>query len=116
MQDLRWYAAFHNESHHPHCHLIIYAEHENEGYLSKEGVASLRASLAQDIFAQDLICEYQAQTESRDMLRSFSRERIAEIVEQLNNGTCENAEMNEKLIARITGFHRSHVSKDTGAI
>ena len=99
MQDLKWYAAFHNESHHPHCHLIIYAEHENEGYLSKEGVAFLRASLAQDIFAQDLICEYQAQTESRDMLRSFSRERIAEIVEQLNDGTCDNAEMNEKLIA-----------------
>lgn len=22
-ENLRWYAAFHNESHHPHCHMII---------------------------------------------------------------------------------------------
>ena len=25
IEDLRWYAAFHNESHHPHVHLICYS-------------------------------------------------------------------------------------------
>lgn len=35
MEHLKWFAAFHNESHHPHVHLIAYSTVENEGYLSK---------------------------------------------------------------------------------
>ena len=55
MQNLKWFAAFHNESHHPHVHLIVYSTKQSEGYLSKEGVNSLRSSFAKDIFAADYI-------------------------------------------------------------
>lgn len=58
MQNLRWYAAFHNESHHPHVHLIAYSTVENEGYLTQKGVENLRSSFARDIFQQDLLCIY----------------------------------------------------------
>ena len=26
MESLHWYAAFHNESHHPHVHLMVYSD------------------------------------------------------------------------------------------
>ena len=68
MSNLRWFAAFHNESHHPHIHLIVYSTNPNEGYLSEKGVMALRSSFAKDIFAQDLLCEYKKQTEHRDAL------------------------------------------------
>lgn len=60
MSNLRWFAAFHNESHHPHIHLIAYSTNPNEGYLSEKGVMALRSSFAKDIFAQDLLCEYKS--------------------------------------------------------
>lgn len=33
-RNLKWYAAFHNESHHPHVHLVVYSTNPSEGYLS----------------------------------------------------------------------------------
>lgn len=60
MSNLRWFAAFHNESHHPHIHLIAYSTNPNEGYLSEKGVTALRSSFAKDIFAQELLCEYKS--------------------------------------------------------
>lgn len=29
LEDLEWYGAFHNESHHPHVHLLLYSRNEN---------------------------------------------------------------------------------------
>ncbi len=58
MQNLKWFAAFHNESHHPHVHLIAYSAVKGQGYLTQKGVMNLRSSFAKDIFAQDLISIY----------------------------------------------------------
>ncbi len=97
MDNLRWFAAFHNESHHPHIHLIAYSVNENEGYLSKKGVNKLRSSLAKDIFQQDLVSVYEKQTEHRDTLKSESKELIAEIIAKINSGIYDNPVLEEKL-------------------
>ena len=52
MEHLRWYAAYHNESHHPHVHLIVYSSDPGEGYLTKQGVAHIRSSVAGEIFSR----------------------------------------------------------------
>ena len=90
MSNLRWFAAFHNESHHPHIHLIAYSTDPNEGYLSEKGVMALRSSFAKDIFAQDLLCEYKKQTEHHDALKAQSREVLAELIAKINGGTYDN--------------------------
>ena len=51
IQNLKWFAAFHNESHHPHVHLMIYSKNKEDGYLSQQGVEKLRSSIANDIFS-----------------------------------------------------------------
>ena len=52
--NLKWYAAFHNESHHPHVHLLVYSVKDGEGYLTKQSIEAMRSELAHDIFRQDL--------------------------------------------------------------
>lgn len=98
MQNLKWYAAFHNESHHPHVHLIIYSTEEKQAYLSKQGVLNLRSSFAKDIFAQDLLCVYEKQTEYRDELKSNSKDLIAEIISRINSGVYDNPKLEEILL------------------
>ena len=44
--DFRWYAAFHNEGHHPHVHMVCYSADASKGYLTKEGLAKMRSVLA----------------------------------------------------------------------
>lgn len=109
MENLKWFAAFHNESHHPHVHLIAYSSLEQEGYLTKQGVNHLRRSLANDIFAQDLLCLFEKQTEYRDELRKESRVRIEEIIAELNQGIYDNPRV-EELLLQLAG----RLSKTSG--
>lgn len=98
MENLRWYAAFHNESHHPHVHLIAYSTVENEGYLTQKGVENLRSSFARDIFQQDLLCIYERQTEHRDKLRAEARDIVEDLVSKINSEIYISASIQNKLL------------------
>lgn len=100
MEHLRWYAAYHNESHHPHVHLIVYSSDPSEGYLTKQGVAHIRSSVAGEIFAQDLQSAYEKQTVYRNKLRGGSRELVSDIIARIHTGGYDNPEM-EQLLAEI---------------
>ena len=96
--DLKWYGAFHNESHHPHIHVMFYSESENYGYLTKKGIYDIRSSLAKSIFKDDLDHIYKKQTEIRDELKKNSKELLREILDKISKGTYNNPEIQQKLI------------------
>lgn len=104
---LKWYAAFHNEGHHPHVHLIAYSSKPSEGFLTKQGMGIIRSALAQEIFRQDLVSVYERQTVHRDELRRASREKVAGLVEEINRGGCENPQ--EEQLLRELAKRLSHV-------
>lgn len=96
--NLRWYAAFHNEKHHPHVHLMVWSEDEKEGYLSERGIEKLRSSFAKSIFAQDWCNIYDHYTEARNTLRQESCERMREIAGAINAGSYENQTIEHLLL------------------
>ena len=96
--NLRWYAAFHNEKHHPHVHLMVWSEDEKEGYLSEKGIEKLRSSFAKSIFVQDWCNIYDNYTNTRNTLRQESRERMREIIGAINAGTYENKTIENLLL------------------
>lgn len=99
---LKWYAAFHNEGHHPHVHLIAYSTKPGEGFLTKQGMDIIRSALAQEIFRQDLVSAYEQQTAHRDELRRVSREKVTGLVQQISGGACENPKL-ESMLRELTG-------------
>lgn len=98
VEDLKWYAAFHNESHHPNVHLMVYSSEQANPYLTRKGIANLRSAFAKDIFADDLLSVYEKQTVHRDALRARSKDVIAEIISQINCGTYNNPAVETKLL------------------
>ena len=76
--EFHWYAAFHNESHHPHIHMVVYSSGE-EGYLNRVGIEDIKSSFAQNIFRLDLDEMYQKQTEYRNDLRRVAREYLENV-------------------------------------
>ena len=94
--NMRWYAAFHDTTHHPHIHLIVYSSDPRQGYLTKEGMAAIRSAFANDIFHEDMKSIYQAQTLTRNELKALSENNMKEIVARLGDG-----EVDERLVLSI---------------
>lgn len=114
MQDLKWFAAFHNEGHHPHVHLMVYSTNRSEGFLSKSGIDKLRSSIAREIFHQDLISVYEKQTEHRNALRTQRRDMISEIVSRINSGTYDNPALENKLLDLADRLSKTSGKKQYG--
>lgn len=89
LEDLRWYAAFHNESYHPHVHIVAYSIGK-EPYLSSKGIEQMKSAFARDIFKQDLMQIYTEQTKRRDELRAKGRTSIEETAERISAGSYKN--------------------------
>ncbi len=95
--DLRWYAAFHNEGHHPHVHLMVYSAKDNDGFLTKAGIEAMRSELAHDIFRQDFAQIYEGQNLARSSLKEKAAERMCLLTDSMLQGVCENPIIGEKL-------------------
>ena len=113
-ENFRWYAAFHNEGHHPHVHMIAYSVDPNEAYLSTKGIETIKSNLAQEIFCQDLLQIYQKQSDIRDELRQESRDRITEIVDAINHGSFDNSQMQRMLVQLADRLAKAKGKKQYG--
>ena len=113
-ENFRWYAAFHNEGHHPHVHMMAYSIDPNEAYLSTKGIETIKSNLAQEIFRQDLLQIYQKQTDLRDELRQESRDRIRSIVDAINHGSFDNPQMQTMLVQLADRLAKAKGKKQYG--
>ena len=114
MEHLRWYAAYHDEGHHPHIHMIAYSTVPGEGYLSDKGVETMRSTFARDIFKQDMHQIYAQQAQFRDQLREQGRESVAEIVAQINSGVYSNTKVEALLVSLSDRLSRTSGKKVYG--
>ena len=76
IDNLQWYAAFHDTAHHPHIHLLVYARDAKQGWLTKKGIDELRSTFGNDIFRQEQYKLFTMETELRDRLKEEARERL----------------------------------------
>ena len=84
--NLKWYAAYHDTTHHPHIHLLVYSTNPKQGFLTTKGIDQIRSAFANDIFHDNLQSIYQEQTISRDELKAVSKTEFESIVRKIHQG------------------------------
>ena len=100
-QDFRWYAAFHDEGHHPHVHMMAWSVKPGQAHLDRDGIRSIRSQLTNDIFQQELLHVYEQKSVSRDELVRETRKVMLELSRQMRDTICEHTQA-EQMIWKLS--------------
>ena len=95
IQNFRWHAAFHNESHHPHIHMICYSVNPADGYLTKKGIEKMKSGLVKNIFKNEMQIIYEEQSQRRDQLKAESMETMLKLISEMKSGVIQNPKIEE---------------------
>lgn len=109
LTDLRWYAAYHDESYHPHVHMVVYSAGK-EPYLTKLGIRNIKAAFAKQIFRHDLLQVYVEQTNHRNELTQKSRDILSDIIARINSGSYDNPVVTD-LLLKLSEQMKNHKGK-----
>ena len=100
-QDFRWYAAFHNEGHHPHVHMMAWSVKQRQAHLDRGGIRQMKSQLTNDIFQQELLHVYEQKSASRDELVKETRKVMLELSRQMRETVCEHTQA-EQMIWKLS--------------
>ena len=100
-RDFRWYAAFHNEGHHPHVHMVAWSVKPGQAHLDRDGIRQMKSQLTNDIFQQELLHVYEQKSVSRDELVRETRKVMLELSRQMRETVCEHTQA-EQMIWKLS--------------
>lgn len=95
----KWYAAFHNEGHHPHIHMVVYAENSNRGHLSEKGIEQIKSMFANEIFRDEMYNLYDEKSRTRDRISDEAKEKLSEIADRISKKDYADSEICPMLIS-----------------
>ncbi len=99
---LHWYAAFHNEGHHPHVHMMLWPDDPKQGFLTKAGIKAIRSALTNDIFKEDLYNLYEQKDISYKELTQESRSTLARLTSALSRVTVDSPVLEQQMVELST--------------
>ena len=87
----RWYAAFHDEGHHPHIHMMVWSDDpKQEGYLNPNGIAAMRSALTNEIFKDELYALYKEKDISYKEVTEKAQQVMRELITQMESNLCDS--------------------------
>ena len=86
----RWCAAFHDEKHHPHIHMMVWSTDPKQGYLTENGIEQMRSNLSNDIFQDELLSLYQEKNLSYQQVRDAAMEAMGRLIREMKSGLCDS--------------------------
>ena len=110
--EMQWYAAFHNTTHHPHIHLMVYSKDTKQGYLTNKGIEDMRRVFAKDIFRNEMYHAFTLETQMRDEVRAEAKKRIDELLRNAKTPTPASDEIQNlyvRLIGQLTKYKGKNV-------
>ena len=96
--DFRWYAAFHDEGHHPHVHIMAWSAKPGQAYLNQEGIRKIKSELTRDIFQGELLHLCEQKSSSRDELVRQGRKALLELTKRFRSEFCDSPVLESKML------------------
>ena len=91
--DFRWYAAFHNEGHHPHVHMMAWSREPGKAYLTEDGIREIKSKLTNDIFRMELLELYKEKSQVRDDVVQQARKSLSKLLQTMATGIVNHPEV-----------------------
>lgn len=104
---MQWYGAFHNTTHHPHIHLMVYSK-SGQGYLTNKGIESMRSVFGNDIFRNEQYKLFEMLTEIRDELKNEAKNVIDDLISNIDSDVYVSDKMVElfrKLAEQLKSYN-----------
>lgn len=93
----RWCAAFHDEKHHPHIHMMAWSNDPKQGYLTERGIEQMRSQLSNDIFQDELLSLYQEKDLSYQEVRDAAMEAMGRLIREMKSNLCDSPVIAEQM-------------------
>lgn len=68
--NFRWCAAFHDETYHPHIHMMCWSIDPKEGFLDLHAIESFKSSLVNQVYSEQIWLNQEFKQENRNILES----------------------------------------------
>ena len=96
-KNFRWRAAFHDEKHHPHIHVMVWSADPRQGFLTEQGIENMRSRLSNEIFRDELLSLYQKKDLSYSQVRDRAAEAMGRLIREMETGLCHSPEIGQRM-------------------
>ena len=110
----RWYAAFHDEGHHPHIHMMVWSDDPKQGYLTKEGIAAMRSKLTNTIFKEEMTQIYIRKDTAYKELTEAAQETMRQLIHCMEHQLCDSPVIEEAMRQLVQGLETVGGKKQYG--
>lgn len=97
LNSFHWYAAFHDEGHHPHIHMMIWSDDPRAGFLTKDGIIKMRSKLTNAIFKNEMEAIYVKKDIAYKELTHAAQDAMRELIHRMKNQLLDSPEIEQKM-------------------
>ena len=114
LENFHWYAAFHDEGHHPHIHMMVWSDDPKEGFLTKDGIAAMRSKLTNAIFRDEMQQIYERKDVAYSDLVEAAQNAMREMISRMQRQVCDSPIIEDNMHQLVQALETTSGKKQYG--
>lgn len=113
-ENFHWYAAYHDEGSHPHVHMMVWSDDPKQGFLTTDGIETMRSKLTNTIFKDELQNLYVWKDISYKELTVKAQDSMRELIGQMRSHICASPMIEQKMQELVLALGSAKGKKQYG--
>lgn len=114
LDNFHWCAAFHDEGHHPHIHMMVWSDDPKEGFLTKDGIAAMRSKLTNAIFRDEMQQIYERKDVAYSDLVEAAQNAMREMISRMQHQICDSPIIEDNMRQLVQALETTTGKKQYG--